>query len=293
MGYAVLPVSTTLTRSSTTTPPVHGWCCGGLRLRIPPICHPPTSAQRGLVLSGCADSGDNGTTSDGGDQSTQQDVTTPDSAGVTTDDQTTGADGDQGDADDTDDVDDAVSDSAGGSASASGTTQLDISERHPNGTLLDISSITIEERTFNIEAEFFNGGSQDVTIAIDGGTAIVMTDEAGNTYPFVTPEDESDGNLTIAPGESISGTWTFLGQVRDASSLTLTVNMWGGGQRAEPVGRNQLPGVQDRVPAVVKQSLSRALAAGAAATLLSSCVSSTQPASPTDPAPQDRPPSPP
>lgn len=36
--------------------------------------------------------------------------------------------------------------------------------------------------------------------------------------------DEYESQLEVAPGESISGTWSFLGQVRDASTLVFSVN---------------------------------------------------------------------
>ena len=105
-----------------------------------------------------------------------------------------------------------------------------------------------------------------------------MTDEAGNTY-LVTPEDESDGNSMTHPAIDQH---VDLPDRLYASSLTLTVNM-GAGQRAEPV--RSAPRSSRSSSAVVKQSLSRHAACRGH---LSSCVSSTQPASPTDPAP-DRP----
>lgn len=122
-----------------------------------------------LVLTGCGGSDDAGDAPDNG-STAQQDVTTQD----TTDDDTAADDG-VSDDEATDDAagetsdetpegtDDAGTDDGDGSgsdasAAASGTTQLDISERHASGTMLDITSITIEERSVSLEAEFFNGG---------------------------------------------------------------------------------------------------------------------------------------
>lgn len=109
---------------------------------------------------------------------------------------------------------------------ASGERVLDISERHPNGAVLDITGITVEDRTVTLAAELFNGGTNDMHIAIEGGTAVRLKDDSGNVYPFVKPADAQDGQLTMAPGESIGGSWTFLGGAGGAGELTMTINKW-------------------------------------------------------------------
>lgn len=133
----------------------------------------------------------------------------------------------------TEEAEDASSPEVPATDAGSSTRALSISERHPQGTTLDISAITIEDRTVNLDAEFFNGGDNDVKVTIEGGLSIRLTDDAGHIYPFVKPADESASELALAPGESIGGTWTFLGGAADASELTLSVNTWENAESAD------------------------------------------------------------
>lgn len=181
-----------------------------------------------LALTGCGGSADETGTADTADTATveattptQEDVTTPETTGEATAEED-GA-GDDGDAGTTAASPTSEPAEAG---SESGPIELDISERHPNGTQLDITSITVEDRSVSVEAEFFNGGKNPILITVQGGNAITLIDDQGNAYPFIQPDgaESNESQLEVAPGESIGGTWSFLGRASDASTLTLSVN---------------------------------------------------------------------
>lgn len=108
-----------------------------------------------------------------------------------------------------------------------GTRELAISERHPNGTVLDVTGLTIDGRTLVLNAEFFASGPAPITIAVEGGTAVRLKGSDGTFYRLVPPEDVEDEIIELAPGESIGGTWSFRGPLQPGTTaVTLMVNMY-------------------------------------------------------------------
>ncbi|PIE27106.1 MAG: hypothetical protein CSA58_05980 [Micrococcales bacterium] len=106
--------------------------------------------------------------------------------------------------------------------------ELNISKRHPNGTVLEITALNVKGRVINVDAEFFNSGGESIEIQLDGSEALRLKDNVGGFYRLVPPEDVSGNLIEIAQGESVGGTWSFLGPLASgATSLTFSVNMLG------------------------------------------------------------------
>lgn len=115
---------------------------------------------------------------------------------------------------------------SGADADPPDTTTVDVSMRHPNGTVLTVDTVTYTDTTIEIEMEVRNGHTEEVQLPIGGhqGNRLRLVDDQGHTYNFVVPTGEGD-NVEVAPGEAVSGTFVFLGPLADgAGSVSL---VWG------------------------------------------------------------------
>ena len=103
---------------------------------------------------------------------------------------------------------------------AGAISDLDIQQRHPNGTVLRVLGVTLADTSTSVEVEAINGFTEAIILNDFG---IHLVDDLGNAYNFIEPEQNAE--LEVAPGAVLSGTLTFLGRIEaDASSLRLLVN---------------------------------------------------------------------
>jgi hypothetical protein len=91
---------------------------------------------------------------------------------------------------------------------------LDIEMRNPDGTVLTISHIAIEDDSILVDMEIVNGSPRRISIhsTAGGEGELRLVDDAGNSYSFVPPPGEASAvYTTIEQGETLSGTYAFLG----------------------------------------------------------------------------------
>lgn len=128
----------------------------------------------------------------------------------------------------------SATDGTAGTAEAEGAVDLDVSQRHPNGAVLQLSRIRFADPKIEVELELLNGNVawDEILLPIQGWRdQLRLVDDVGNTYNLLPPAGETEGHLTVEQGESVSGTFTFLGPVVDeASQLSL---VWGVGPGSE------------------------------------------------------------
>jgi hypothetical protein len=116
-------------------------------------------------------------------------------------------------------------DSADGSSTPEDVS-LDLTQRHPNGTVLQVTNLAFEGNTILVDAEFVNGATRAVRLRIEGAERLRLSDDLGNAYNFLAPDDLDGDRIELAVSESIGGTFAFLGPVDpDAGDLTLGVNV--------------------------------------------------------------------
>jgi len=109
-------------------------------------------------------------------------------------------------------------------------SDLDIDVRHENGTELTLSHIAFQEDSIVIDLEAYNGGSQPWMLHDASGPddrQLRLIDDAGNTYNFRPPDEEGDqeSDLLLEQGETLSGTWEFLGPLMDHPAQIRLVTM--------------------------------------------------------------------
>lgn len=103
---------------------------------------------------------------------------------------------------------------------------LNLRQRHPGGTLLEVNSLRFDGNSMIINAEFINGANSDVRILVSGGNGLRLQDNLGNTYNFVVP-DGINNSIELEQGESVGGEFVFLGPVEpEAEELILIVNLY-------------------------------------------------------------------
>lgn len=101
-------------------------------------------------------------------------------------------------------------------------SQLNLEQRHPNGSVLKVMGISFAATSITLDIEAVNGFTKEVSLNNRG---IYLIDDAGNRYNFAAPEQNS--KLNIAPGATLKGNLTFLAPVsKDAKKLKLLVNVY-------------------------------------------------------------------
>ncbi|MBW3555940.1 MAG: hypothetical protein KY454_03270 [Actinobacteria bacterium] len=128
---------------------------------------------------------------------------------VRTDDEPTSTTGDAG-ADDKADVADLPE-----------PAELDLEERHPNGTVFRIKRVSFGPTAILVDVEVINGADREVHL--NSGLGTRLFDDLEGEYNFVKPDQNP--SVKIAPGSTLTGTLAFRGPVdRKATALTLAVN---------------------------------------------------------------------
>ena len=109
-------------------------------------------------------------------------------------------------------------------------SDLDIEMRNPDGTRLTLDHIAFEGDNIMVHGEVYNGSSTLVyfhdSLSVNGAAAeLRLVDDAGNTYHFLMPPEEGP-SVFVDQGETVSGTFTFLGPlVGHPQQLRLVTNV--------------------------------------------------------------------
>ncbi|MGF1478974.1 MAG: hypothetical protein ACFB4I_05730 [Cyanophyceae cyanobacterium] len=100
---------------------------------------------------------------------------------------------------------------------------LNLAASHANGTRLQITKIAFAQDHIVLEISVTN--DSETAIALNQSETILQ-DNLGNIYEIIPPPENP--RLEILPGETISGTLTFLGRIApSAASLKLIANQNG------------------------------------------------------------------
>lgn len=120
----------------------------------------------------------------------------------------------------------APSDVAEGGAGLSANPQsprtLSIEQRHPNGSVLRVTSLTVESNAIRLDVQVVNGADRDFGLAA-GGAVVSLTDDLGGVYEFLEPANNPD--LEIQQRGTLTGELVYFGVLNPAaSSLRLQSN---------------------------------------------------------------------
>lgn len=103
-------------------------------------------------------------------------------------------------------------------------TRPDYTDRHPNGSTLQVTSIEIRERSLVVGVSLVNGYRDRVSLATNGffrDNDIWLVDNLGNAYRF-----DGKADVSVAPGEELRGSLVFLGVPPvDARTVTIKTNV--------------------------------------------------------------------
>lgn len=104
---------------------------------------------------------------------------------------------------------------------AAGSTEVSLSDRHPNGAVLAVTGVEVRARSVAIDVSLVNGFPEDIRLNARG---LWVIDDQGNAYAFAEPAENAQ--LAVGPGEELSGRLVFLGEVPPAvSALTVLSNV--------------------------------------------------------------------
>ena len=117
-------------------------------------------------------------------------------------------------------------DTGSGAAGGAEAGPLDVDLRHPTGVVLRLTSLGFEGDDIVIDAEVINSSRNEV-IFHSGNSAsdrLRLVDDAGEEYNFVEPEESTA--ISLAQGETLSGTFAFRGPLRgQPDELLFVVNL--------------------------------------------------------------------
>ena len=103
-----------------------------------------------------------------------------------------------------------------------GPRVLDVEQRHPNGSVLRVTSLAVEANAIRLGIEVVNGADRDLGLST-GGAVVSLTDDLGGSYEFLEPTDNPD--LQIPQRGTLSGELVYFGVLDpDAESLRLQTN---------------------------------------------------------------------
>lgn len=104
----------------------------------------------------------------------------------------------------------------------SGGGQLsDIEQRHPNGSVLRITGVEVEDTAVTIGIEVVNGSGSAIQLAFNDQVALI--DDLGGTYEFILPAQNQD--LNVPERGTLTGDLVFFGIVDpDATKVRMQTN---------------------------------------------------------------------
>ena len=124
---------------------------------------------------------------------------------------------------------DSTSDDPTGAGEVPQDRDLDVQMRNPDGTTLTVSHVAFDGDNIALDLEFFNGSPRDIFVhsTAGGEGALRLVDDAGNVYNFLVPAEEAASvYTTVAQGETLSGTFVFLGPlIGHPQQLRLVTNV--------------------------------------------------------------------
>lgn len=98
---------------------------------------------------------------------------------------------------------------------------LGLQDRHPNGSLLQVTSVQVERTGVVVGVSVVNGHTDEIKLNTRG---LYLQDDVGNGYNFREPAQ--NGDLAVAPGAELVGELVFLGVLDpSATELTLKTNV--------------------------------------------------------------------
>lgn len=101
-------------------------------------------------------------------------------------------------------------------------TALGLQDRHPNGSSIQVTSLTVERTGIVVGVTVVNGYTDEISLNARG---LYLQDDNGNGYNFREPAQNSA--LAVAPGAELVGELVFLGVLDPtATSLTLKGNVY-------------------------------------------------------------------
>jgi hypothetical protein len=112
-------------------------------------------------------------------------------------------------------------DDDGAGSGESGTTATDSAS---SGDVPQDSDLDIDV----VELEAYNGAGRTVQLhdATSDARSLRLVDDAGNVYSFRPPDDmENPNKILLEQGETLSGTWEFLGPLVDQPARVHLVTM--------------------------------------------------------------------
>ena len=99
---------------------------------------------------------------------------------------------------------------------------VDVSLRHPNGTLVRLTRVTTAGNQVGLDFEATNGFTSEIELNSNG---VWLLDDQGNEYNFTESPDNS--TLRVGSGATLAGTLVFLGPIdAQANALQLRFNVY-------------------------------------------------------------------
>lgn len=98
---------------------------------------------------------------------------------------------------------------------------VDVQANHPNGTTMRVTGVQLADDHTALKMSVTNGYKN--AIQLNANRDMVLQDSLGNNYFVAAPPENPQ--ISIAPGSTVEGTFTFLGRLNPAAtSATLVTN---------------------------------------------------------------------
>lgn len=111
---------------------------------------------------------------------------------------------------------------------------LGLVDRHPNGTVLEVTSVAAGPDAVVVGVTVTNGYSEAIRLNSRG---VFLLDDLGNGYPLQPPE--LNERLRVPAGQRLSGELVFPGEVDPrATSLTLKTNVYNADDTVDTTSRS-------------------------------------------------------
>ena len=106
---------------------------------------------------------------------------------------------------------------------------LDLQANHPNGTVLQVKEISFSPDHISLKLAITNGHDNAIQLNRNN-SEMILVDNLGNQYRLAAPPQNP--KIEIAQGQTLSGTFVFLGRLAPtATSLSLVTNHQYGGDQ--------------------------------------------------------------
>ena len=107
--------------------------------------------------------------------------------------------------------------------SLSSPQNLNLQVNHANGSVMRLNRIAVTEDYIETDLAITNGYRNAIKLNSSSNRAMLLRDNLGNTYNLAPPVQNPD--VKINPGETLKGTFRFLGSIApNAQLLTLVTN---------------------------------------------------------------------